>query len=242
MLDGKQKYFAQMLDRQKSQFNSSLGSNFQFFIPRDDVRSSQTFAFLFKRLFDVVVSSLVLSIVALPLLSIAISIKIDSPGSAFYRQTRIGLKGRRFEVLKLRTMVHNAEHIQMSLESQNEIEGGVLFKIKQDPRITRIGKFLRRYSIDEFPQLINVLKGDMSLVGPRPLTLRDVSKLPEEQSIRTEVLPGITGLWQVSGRSHTSSEQLGECDLSYIQRWSIFLDLTILLKTFQVVIAGDGAY
>ena len=214
----------------------------QFIILKDDVRAGKTSSFIVKRGFDILLSMLILVIVSLPLVLVMVLIKIDSPGAIFFRQTRIGLRGRPFELFKFRTMVANASSIQSSLEDMNEIEGGVLFKIKQDPRITRVGKFLRRYSIDEIPQLINVIKGDMSLVGPRPLTFRDVSKLPTNQLVRHWVLPGITGLWQVSGRSETSSEFLGKCDRFYIQKWSLHLDLIILLKTLIVVIAGQGAY
>ncbi|MEY4520075.1 MAG: hypothetical protein RLZZ499_2675 [Cyanobacteriota bacterium] len=226
----------------KGRFDLSIKQVIQSIIPQDDVRSAKVITFLLKRTFDIFWSGLILLIVAIPMIIVMILIKIDSPGSAFFSQTRIGLKGKPFKLLKLRTMVANAAKIQLSLENDNEIEGGVLFKIKQDPRITRIGKFLRRYSIDEVPQLINVLKGEMSLVGPRPLTLRDSAKLPEKQFVRTEVLPGITGFWQVSGRSETSSEHLGECDYFYVKEWSLSLDFLILLKTVAVVISGEGAY
>jgi lipopolysaccharide/colanic/teichoic acid biosynthesis glycosyltransferase len=226
----------------KGRFDLSIKEVIQSVIPQDDIRSAKTITFLLKRTFDIFWSGLILLIVAIPMVIVMILIKIDSPGSAFFSQTRIGLKGKPFKLLKLRTMVANAAKIQLSLEKDNEIEGGVLFKIKQDPRITRIGKFLRRYSIDEVPQLINVLKGEMSLVGPRPLTLRDSAKLSEKQFVRTEVLPGITGFWQVSGRSETSSEHLGECDYFYVKKWSLSLDFLILLKTVAVVISGEGAY
>jgi lipopolysaccharide/colanic/teichoic acid biosynthesis glycosyltransferase len=226
----------------KGRLDLSVKEVMQSVVPQDDIRSAQTITFLLKRIFDIFLSSLILLIVAIPMIMVTILIKIDSPGSAFFSQTRIGLKGKPFKLLKLRTMVANAAKIQRSLENNNEIEGGVLFKIKQDPRITRIGKFLRRYSVDEIPQLVNVLKGEMSLVGPRPLTLRDSAKLPEKQFVRTEVLPGITGFWQVSGRSETSSEYLGECDDFYVKEWSLSLDFLILLKTVAVVISGEGAY
>jgi lipopolysaccharide/colanic/teichoic acid biosynthesis glycosyltransferase len=226
----------------EGRFYLSVKEVIQSMIPQDDVRSSKIITFFLKRTFDILLSGLILLIVAIPMIMVMVLIKIDSPGSAFFSQTRIGLKGKPFKLLKLRTMVKNAAIIQTSLENSNEIEGGVLFKIKQDPRITKIGKFLRRYSIDEIPQLINVIKGEMSLVGPRPLTLRDSAKLPEKQFIRTEVLPGITGFWQVSGRSETNSRHLGECDHFYIKTWSLSLDFFILLKTVAVVISGEGAY
>jgi lipopolysaccharide/colanic/teichoic acid biosynthesis glycosyltransferase len=137
----------------------------------------------------------------------------------------------------------DAEKLQKELETLNETKDGILFKIKDDPRITRVGKFLRRYSLDELPQLFNVLRGEMSLVGPRPLPVRDVDKFSEHHFIRHEVLPGITGLWQVSGRSNiTDFEQVISLDLTYIENWSLKLDLEILLKTFMVILQKQGAY
>lgn len=198
--------------------------------------------FFSKRVFDVVVSLLLIITLLLPLLIIAISIKLDSSGSIFYKQTRVGLKNKHFEVWKFRTMVENASMLQKQLEAKNEVKGGVLFKIKDDPRITRVGKFLRKYSLDELPQLINVLRGEMSLVGPRPLPVRDVAKFSQNHFFRHEVLPGITGLWQVSGRSDTDSDNVFDLDFEYIQDWSLALDLKILLQTIKVVLTGKGAY
>ena len=195
-----------------------------------------------KRIVDLAASFLLLTVLAVPLLIIAAIVRLDSPGGIFYKQNRVGLKGRNFKMWKFRTMVNNAHELQAALEAQNEVRGGVLFKIKRDPRITRAGKFLRRYSLDELPQLINVLRGDMSLVGPRPLPLRDVAKLSPAQLLRHEVLPGITGLWQVSGRSDTDSEEIFNLDLVYIQNWSVILDWQIMLKTIQIVTSGKGAY
>jgi exopolysaccharide biosynthesis polyprenyl glycosylphosphotransferase len=198
--------------------------------------------FLCKRIFDIVVSFILLTIISVPMALIAISIKLDSPGNVFYKQTRVGLKGKHFKVWKFRTMVSNANKMQKELESQNEVKGGVLFKIKKDPRITRVGKFLRRYSLDELPQLINVLRGEMSLVGPRPLPVRDVEKFATHHFLRHEVLPGITGMWQVSGRSNTDSEDVFNLDFIYIQNWSLGLDCKILLKTVRVIFTSEGAY
>jgi lipopolysaccharide/colanic/teichoic acid biosynthesis glycosyltransferase len=148
-----------------------------------------------KRIFDLTISCLLLAILALPMLLIAILIKLDSPGCIFYKQNRVGLKGQHFQIWKFRTMVENANELQKNLEAKNEIKGGILFKIKDDPRITKIGRFLRCYSLDEIPQLINILRGEMSLVGPRPLPLRDIAKLSSYHLVRHEVLPGITGLY-----------------------------------------------
>ena len=195
-----------------------------------------------KRIFDLVISSLLLITLALPLLVIAMIVKLDSPGTIFYKQRRVGLKGRYFRVWKFRTMVENAHELQAGLETLNEVKDGILFKIKDDPRITKVGKFLRRYSLDELPQLINVLRGEMSLVGPRPLPLRDVAKLSPYNFLRHEVLPGITGLWQVSGRSNTDSEEMIHLDFVYIQNWSLILDWKILVKTIHVVTRSKGAY
>ena len=195
-----------------------------------------------KQIFDLVTSALLLVILALPMLLIGILIKLDSPGAIFYKQCRVGLKGQHFRVWKFRTMVENANELQQTLEAKNEIKGGILFKIKDDPRITKVGRFLRRYSLDELPQLINVLRGEMSLVGPRPLPLRDVAKLAPYYLLRHEVLPGITGLWQISGRSDTDSAEIFNLDFVYIQNWSLILDLQILLRTIQIVISGKGAY
>jgi len=198
--------------------------------------------FLSKRIFDVIVSLILLLIVGLPMLVISLLIKLDSPGSILYKQTRVGLKGDYFKIWKFRTMVENAGELQQKLEAQNEIKGGILFKIKDDPRITRVGKYLRRYSLDEFPQLFNVLRGEMSLVGPRPLPVRDVAKFSQAHFFRQEVLPGITGLWQVSGRSNTDSDGVFNLDFEYIENWSLVLDLKILLQTMKVVFGAKGAY
>ena len=198
--------------------------------------------FFSKRIFDVVLSSMLLAIIGLPMLFIATLIKLDSPGNILYKQTRVGLKGNHFKIWKFRTMVANASELQHKLEAQNEIQGGILFKIKDDPRITKIGKYLRRYSLDELPQLFNVLRGEMSLVGPRPLPVRDVAKFSQNHLFRQEVLPGITGLWQVSGRSDTGSDGVFHLDCEYIENWSLALDFRILLQTVQVVFCAKGAY
>lgn len=198
--------------------------------------------FLCKRIFDLIVSFSLLVLLSLPLIIIAILIKLDSPGSIFYKQVRVGLKGRHFKVWKFRTMVENASKLQDQLEASNEIEGGILFKMKNDPRITKVGKFLRSYSLDEIPQIINVLRGEMSLVGPRPLPVRDVERFSAEHFFRHEVVPGITGLWQVSGRSDTDSDGVFYWDSVYIQNWSLYLDCQIILKTIQVLLTKKGAY
>ncbi|MEM8828348.1 MAG: sugar transferase [Cyanobacteria bacterium P01_G01_bin.19] len=198
--------------------------------------------FFSKRVFDIIVSLLLLSIIGIPMLIIAALIRIDSSGPILYKQTRVGLKGNHFQIWKFRTMVENASELQQQLEAQNEVEGGILFKIKDDPRITPVGKYLRRFSLDELPQLFNVLRGEMSLVGPRPLPVRDVAKFAQSHYFRQEVLPGITGLWQVSGRSDTDSSGVFNLDFEYIENWSLGLDFKILLQTVQVVFGAKGAY
>lgn len=175
-------------------------------------------------------------------LVIALLIKLTSKGPVFFVQQRFGLGKRKFGMIKFRTMVVDAEARQAALEHLNELKGPI-FKIKSDPRITRIGSFLRRTSLDELPQLINVLKGDMSLVGPRPLPTRDVERFSEAWLMRRfSVKPGITGLWQVSGRSDSDFDNVIKLDLRYIDRWSLLLDIKILIRTFSAVLKGRGAY
>lgn len=196
-----------------------------------------------KRIFDVSLAGAVVLIGAPIFLFIALLITLDSPGPIFYKQTRIGLKDEPFKLWKFRTMITHADRLQKALEAKNETKDKVLFKIKNDPRITRVGKVLRQYSLDELPQLFNVLQGNMSLVGPRPLPLRDVERFSQHHHIRQDVLPGITGLWQISGRSDVADfEQAYQLDLTYITNWSILLDLKILFKTVGVVLKSSGAY
>jgi exopolysaccharide biosynthesis polyprenyl glycosylphosphotransferase len=200
-------------------------------------------SFWIKRYFDFCCALILLFLLAPVYFVIAILVKLDSPGPIFFKQNRIGLHCRQFKMWKFRTMVVNAEKLQSALEAKNEIKDGVLFKLKDDPRVTRFGGFLRRYSLDELPQIFNVLLGEMSLVGPRPLPIRDVEKFHTKHFIRQEVLPGITGLWQVSGRSDIDNFEDGvKLDISYIENWSIWLDLKILLKTINVVLKKSGAY
>jgi len=200
-------------------------------------------SFWIKRSLDLC-GAVLLIVLLLPVyLLIALFIRLDSSGPIFFRQTRVGLHSREFEVWKFRTMVTDASKLQAELEAKNEVKDGVLFKMKADPRITRVGRFLRSYSLDELPQIFNVLLGEMSLVGPRPLPVRDVQRFKERHFIRQEVLPGITGLWQVSGRSNiTSFDDAVALDFTYIENWSLWLDLKIILKTVQIVLQKTGAY
>jgi len=194
-----------------------------------------------KRTFDLVVAAL-LAVVGTPVwLLIAAAIKLDSRGPVFYVDRRIGVGEREFGVLKFRTMVVDAAERQAELEAANEA-GGALFKIRDDPRVTRVGRLLRRLSLDEMPQLVNVLRGQMSLVGPRPLPLRDYELLEDWHRARYLVLPGMTGLWQISGRSGLTFDDLVRLDFTYLENWSIWLDITILVKTPAAVITRKGAY
>jgi exopolysaccharide biosynthesis polyprenyl glycosylphosphotransferase len=194
-----------------------------------------------KRLVDMIGASAALMLFSPILVVAAVAIKLTSPGPVFFLQERIGINKRRFKIFKFRTMVPNAERLMAVLEKHNEVSGPV-FKIKNDPRITTIGKFLRRSSIDELPQLLNVLNGDMSLVGPRPLPVRDYEGFNEDwQRRRFSVKPGITCLWQVNGRSGISFNQWMLLDLKYMDEWSLWLDLKILAKTVPAVFRGAGA-
>lgn len=194
-----------------------------------------------KRIIDIFASCLILFLILPVFLITAVTIKLDSHGSIFYRQKRIGKNGKPFNMYKFRSMVSNADHLQKELEDKNEADG-IAFKIKDDPRITKIGRFIRKYSIDELPQLFNVIKGDMSLVGPRPPLPHEVEFYGDWEWRRLEVTPGITGLWQVSGRSDLSFQQWISLDIYYIENWNIALDIKILLKTIPVVLKGEGAY
>jgi exopolysaccharide biosynthesis polyprenyl glycosylphosphotransferase len=201
----------------------------------------QPTARLLKRTLDIVLGSILLMI-SVPVIAVAaLSISLDSPGPVFFRQKRIGAGGRAFTLWKLRTMVVDAEERKASLEEHNEA-GGPLFKVRLDPRVTRVGKFLRRMSLDELPQLFNVLAGDMSLVGPRPPLPEEVATYDSLIGRRLLVQPGITGLWQVSGRGDLHFEDYVRFDLMYVQNWSIALDLYILVKTIPAVLAQRGAY
>ncbi len=195
----------------------------------------------FKRIFDIVCSCLGIVILFVPLLIIALIIVIDSPGATpIYVQERIGKNGRPFKFYKLRSMIPNAESQLDGLLEKNEMEGPA-FKMKDDPRITRFGRFIRRTSIDEFPQLLNILKGDMSLVGPRPPLPREVAQYTPEQHTRLSVIPGLTCYWQIQhNRNSLSFEEWFACDMQYIAERSFWTDLKILFKTVSVVFRQEG--
>jgi exopolysaccharide biosynthesis polyprenyl glycosylphosphotransferase len=194
-----------------------------------------------KRVFDIAVATAIV-VVGLPAwIVIAIAIKLTSRGPVLYADARVGLGERPFRMLKFRTMYADAARLQAKLESRNEASGA-LFKIRNDPRVTRAGRFLRRFSIDEVPNVLNVLRGEMSLVGPRPLPLRDYDRLEPWHRRRYNVLPGMTGLWQIAGRSDLTFDDLVRLDFYYLENWSIWLDITILFKTPFAVFSRKGAY
>jgi exopolysaccharide biosynthesis polyprenyl glycosylphosphotransferase len=193
-----------------------------------------------KRVIDIVASFAALTLLLPLLLAAALAVKLTSRGPVLFKQLRVGLHGRTFCMLKFRSMVQNAEELKGSLVAQNE-QAGPVFKMKRDPRITKVGGFIRKYSIDELPQLINVLRGDMSLVGPRPPIPSEVARYEAWQRRRLSVRPGLTCVWQVSGRSDLSFEKWMLLDMRYIDHWSLTQDLQLILKTFPVVLTGRGA-
>lgn len=197
-------------------------------------------AFLIKRVLDVFLSTLALAVLSPFMLVLSWVIRKDSKGPIFYRATRIGRKGRTFTCLKFRTMVANADEMREKLADRNERDG-ILFKMSNDPRITRVGAWLRKYSLDELPQFINVLVGDMSLVGPRPPLASEVEKYDLAHLRRLDVLPGITGLWQVEARQDPSFDSYISLDTAYVENWNLMLDLRILARTVGVVLGGTGS-
>jgi exopolysaccharide biosynthesis polyprenyl glycosylphosphotransferase len=198
-------------------------------------------AILTKRLLDLLFTGLAMPFFGIIYAVTALLIKLDSRGPVIFKQQRIGKDGIPFEALKFRSMVDNAEALKAELQELNEADGP-LFKIKDDPRITRIGRLIRRTSIDELPQLINVLKGEMSLVGPRPGTPDEVAQYEPWQVKRTTVRPGLTGLWQVSGRSDVPFDEMCLLDIFYIENWSLELDIRIIMQTIPHVLFRKGAY
>ncbi|WP_168121092.1 sugar transferase [Paenibacillus sp. HB172176] len=195
-----------------------------------------------KRLMDIAGSAIGLFLLSPLLVLIAILIKLEDPkGPILFKQTRIGKNGKTFQMYKLRSMVVNAEEKLAELLHKNEINGA-MFKMKDDPRITRVGKFIRKTSLDELPQLLNVLRGEMSLVGPRPPLGREVAEYTEHDKKRLSVTPGCTGLWQVSGRNKLSFDEMVELDIAYIEQRSLLLDMKILVRTVKEVVAPQNAF
>lgn len=197
---------------------------------------------MFKRVMDFICAFIGLVVLTPLFIIIGILIKLEDPrGSIFFYQTRIGKDEKPFRMYKFRSMVSNAEELLDRLLEQNEISGA-MFKIKEDPRITKIGKFIRKTSIDELPQLWNVIRGEMSLVGPRPALPREVNQYTSYDKLRLIVTPGCTGLWQVSGRNNLSFHQMLELDLEYIERRSLWLDVKVLLRTVKIIVFPNSAY
>lgn len=203
------------------------------------MRQIPTVQLVFKRLVDIVMAAVGLAILSPLLALVAVIIKLDSDGPILFTSLRVGKKGRTFACFKFRTMVENAEQLKYSLRHLNERDG-VLFKIAEDPRLTRLGKFLRKFSIDELPQFWNVLRGDMSLVGPRPPIPSECKQYALDQLRRLDVTPGLTGLWQVTARQNPSFQSYVELDAEYVNNWTFWLDCRILWKTIGVVLAGTG--
>ncbi len=195
-----------------------------------------------KRLFDIVVSATALVLLSPLLLMVIWLISLDSKGPIFFFQTRVGKNSKKFQMWKFRSMYIDAEARKAALMKENEMKGGVLFKMKNDPRITQVGRFIRKFSIDELPQLWNVFIGDMSLVGPRPPVPSEVAQYTPYQRLRLKVTPGITCIWQVSGRSEIPFPKQVEMDLEYINNQSFWNDMVLLLQTVPAVLKAKGAY
>jgi len=223
-------------DRARAANQSAISDGYLHYLSVD----SKPYQMAFKRMFDIVASAAALWMLVPLFAVVAAIIKLTSKGPIFFKQVRVGLHGRTFHMLKFRSMVVDAEQLKARLEQQNEATGPV-FKMKNDPRVTGIGRFIRKYSIDELPQLINVLRGDMSVVGPRPPIPSEVAKYEAWQRRRLSVRPGLTCIWQVSGRSQISFEQWMYLDMQYIDHWSLSGDFELILKTVPVVLTGRGA-
>ncbi len=213
-------------------------AEWQVHVPEIELPRGYRFA---KRLLDITVASVALMLLAPLMLLIALAVKLDSPGPVLFRQIRIGKGGRPFWFIKFRSMVRNADQMKHQLVTRNEVKDGPVFKMRNDPRITRVGRILRRYSLDELPQLIHVLQGHMSLVGPRPPLPSEVVNYGEWEKRRLSVTPGLTCLWQISGRSDIGFREWIELDHIYIDTMSFWTDLKILLFTVPAVISGKGA-
>lgn len=206
----------------------------------DKVESKKLY-YLFKRIFDIIASAGGLILLSPVMAGIAIKIKAEDGGSIIYRQKRIGKNGKSFEMYKFRSMVENADHLFEKIKDKNNVDGA-MFKMKNDPRITKTGKFLRKHSLDELPQLFNVLKGDMSLVGPRPPLPSETKQYTKYDKQRLLVVPGCTGLWQATVRNEVGFNDMVQLDLKYIKKASFMFDLSILLKTIKIIFKPNGAY
>lgn len=226
--------------RKSYSYNSSVGT---YPVITYHTISLNNWELLVKRIFDIIFSLLAIIITSPIMLLTVVAIKLDSPGPALFKQVRVGKNGRHFKIWKFRSMYVDAEEMKHKLLSQNEVKDGMMFKMKNDPRITRVGKVIRKLSIDELPQFFNVLSGSMSFVGTRPPTLDEVEKYQTNQWRRISIKPGITGMWQVSGRSNIKDfNEVVRLDVEYIDSWNLLLDLKLLLKTVSVVFAHTDSY
>ena len=224
------------MDRARPEDNYAVADGYLHFVTHAPAPHQQAI----KRLFDIISSAVALVVLAPLLVGVAVAIKLTSCGPVFFKQKRVGLHGKTFDMLKFRSMVVNAEELKEKLAALNE-QTGPVFKMKNDPRITGIGRFIRKYSIDELPQLLNVLRGEMSVVGPRPPVPKEVEKYAAWQRRRLSVRPGLTCIWQVSGRNQISFEEWMYLDMQYIDNWTLLTDLSLILKTVPVVVTGRGA-
>ena len=226
--------------RKSYSYNSSVGT---YPVITYHTISLNNWELLVKRIFDIIFSLLAIIIPSPIMLLTVVAIKLDSPGPALFKQVRVGKNGRHFKIWKFRSMYVDAEEMKHKLLSQNEVKDGMMFKMKNDPRITRVGRVIRKLSIDELPQFFNVLSGSMSFVGTRPPTLDEVEKYQTNQWRRISIKPGITGMWQVSGRSNIKDfNEVVRLDVEYIDSWNLLLDLKLLLKTVSVVFAHTDSY
>lgn len=226
--------------RKSYSYNSSVGT---YPVITYHTISLNNWELLVKRIFDIIFSLLAIIITSPIMLLAVVAIKLDSPGPALFKQVRVGKNGRHFKIWKFRSMYVDAEEMKHKLLSQNEVKDGMMFKMKNDPRITRVGRVIRKLSIDELPQFFNVLSGSMSFVGTRPPTLDEVEKYQTNQWRRISIKPGITGMWQVSGRSNIKDfNEVVRLDVEYIDSWNLLLDFKLLLKTVSVVFAHTDSY
>ena len=237
-----QRMRALLLERYGNIHQSTWRHRLRFYLKRIGWVSIVNGAYLVKRLFDMVVSAVLLVLLLPVFLAVAIAIRLEDPGPVLFKQTRVGRWGSLFTMWKFRSMYSDAEERKKELMAENEMDGGVIFKMKDDPRVTRIGRIIRKTSLDELPQLWNVLKGEMSLVGPRPPVPLEVDQYSLADRRRLEVIPGITCIWQASGRSNIPFDQQVELDVQYIQSQSFWTDIKILMKTVPALIFGSGAY
>ena len=231
-----------LLERYGSIHQSTFKHRLRFYLKRAGWLGVVKGAYLVKRVLDVVASAILLVLLMPVFFAVAVAIRLEDPGPILFKQKRVGRWGTLFTMWKFRSMYTDAEERKKELMAQNEMEGGVIFKMKDDPRVTKVGRIIRKTSIDELPQLWNVLKGDMSLVGPRPPVPQEVDEYSLSDRRRLEVIPGITCIWQVSGRSDIPFDQQVELDVQYIQSQSFWSDIKILLKTVPALLFGTGAY